>query len=373
MKESLKLYKLCVIFSAVFLASCNGGEETSERAAGAGKSSKSIESNADVKSTRDVERIPDSILTDIPVLSLQEAEKKDMRFCKPTEDSKEYRKAAEAAMNRDDYESCETLMTRAIDLNPNVVEFYFYRGKARNSSFTQKTDGAIEDFEKAIEMGTKDPGVYESLAGIYDSRKQPDKAIEVLTMGISVCGDTKKLYRARATVYLGRGDKEKALSDYNKALEMTPSFTRGYIMRAQLYESLGRYEEALQDYENVSKFEHEETKADTKSVAKKLRAALLSKLDRHKEALEVLDKALLEQNNDDELLRLRGEQYMALKQYDKAIADLTRSIEVAPHYARMTYEARSKAYEAAGKPELAAKDRERAAQLKETPAEKPVY
>lgn len=369
MNESFKLCKLCLIFSALFLASCNGGEPVNKSLA-SGKAKKSAESKKDVK---DTERVVDALLSDSPHLSLEDAEKKYMRFSKASQDWKEYRKAAEAAMNLDDYDSCETLMTRAIELNPNVAEFYFYRGKARNNSLTQKTDGAIEDFEKAIEMGTKDPGVYESLAGTYDSRKQPDKAIETLTMGISVCGDTKKLYRARATVYLGRGEKEKALADYNKALEMTPSFTRGYIMRAQLYESLGRYEEALADYENVSKFEHDGTKLDTRSVAKKLRAALLSKLDRHQEALAVLDQALEEQKNDDELLRLRGEQYMALKQYDKAIADLTRSIEVAPHYARMTYEARSKAYEAAGKPELAAKDLERAAKLKETPAEKPVY
>lgn len=187
MNESFKLCKLCLIFSALFLASCNGGEPVNKSLA-SGNAKKSAESKKDVK---DTERIVDALLSDSPHLSLAEAEKKYMRFSKASQDWKEYRKAAEAAMNLDDYESCDTLMTRAIELNPNVADFYFYRGKARNNSLTQKTDGAIEDFEKAIEMGTKDPGVYESLAGIYDSRKQPDKAIEALTMA-SVFAATRK-------------------------------------------------------------------------------------------------------------------------------------------------------------------------------------
>ena len=144
-------------------------------------------------------------------------------------------------------------------------------------------------------------------------------------------------------------------------------------MRAQLYESLGRNEEALEDYKNVAKYEREGERMDKKSVAVKLRASLLDKLGRHKEAVEVLTEGLELFQKDDELLRLRGEQFLKLKDYDKAVSDFSRSIKEEPHYAGAALEARSRAYDLMGKKNLAEADRKAALELKDRPAEKPVY
>lgn len=312
----------------------------------------------------------------VPQLGFEEAVKRYMpkRKGKSAEKSwSDYSQAADVATHADDYSSAELLLSKAIELDPKNAHLYYKRGRAKYNSLDQKSDGALLDFERAIELGERDSDAFEHLGELYYTKKEFQKALDVLSRGINESNDPRKLYRSRAPIYLSIGDKEKALSDYDTALKETPTFTRGYIMRAQLYESLGRNEEALEDYKNVAKYEREGERMDKKSVAVKLRASLLDKLGRHKEAVEVLTEGLELFQKDDELLRLRGEQFLKLKDYDKAVSDFSRSIKEEPHYAGAALEARSRAYDLMGKKNLAEADRKAALELKDRPAEKPVY
>ena len=144
-------------------------------------------------------------------------------------------------------------------------------------------------------------------------------------------------------------------------------------MRGQLYEELNEPNKALVDYAQAFKTDQKDSVVSTKSIAMKLRSALLSKQGKHKEAIKDLDAIISIQPDNDELLRLRGEQYYKLKDYKNAISDFTEAIEMAPHFSRLTFEARSKAYKAIGEDELAEKDLASAAKIKESPAERPIY
>ncbi|MBZ0189745.1 MAG: hypothetical protein K8F91_26095, partial [Candidatus Obscuribacterales bacterium] len=59
--------------------------------------------------------------------------------------------------------------------------------------------------------------------------------------------------------------------------------------------------------------------------------------------------------------------------YDRALADYTTSIDLAPQFAAASYEARSRVYQRIGKFDLAEKDRAKATKMRKAPAELPVY
>lgn len=284
-----------------------------------------------------------------------------------------FHQAATRALKLRDYESADYLLDEAIKINPNNGELYYMRGRARSNSVRADYEKALDDLKKAKSMGALELGGYEYMAGIYDSRKQPEKAIEVLNEALSRYPDSKNLHHTRAVIFLSKGMKKEAKQDYDKILEINPKDGFTYLLRAQLLESMGGYEEALKDYELAAKWSTKRERVDKRTLAYKARALLLGRLGRHKEALDVLNKLGRLDTDDDEIKRMRGNEYLALKMYDKAIAELTQSIDMAPEYAAGAYESRARAYEAVGKLELANADKKEAEKLRDAPAERTMY
>ncbi|MGD9684888.1 MAG: tetratricopeptide repeat protein [Candidatus Obscuribacterales bacterium] len=287
--------------------------------------------------------------------------------------SSDYLEAGIKAMNRRDYESAELILCELIKRDPKNGKAYQERGRARLNGVNPRDSEALEDFREALRLGVKDVVLYDYIARVYDGKKSPAKAIEILSEGIEQFPGSCLLHQNRAAQYLELENVDMALADYNKILAIDPRDSYIYLVRGQLYESLGRNQEALSDYKNAIIHERKSIPIPLGLQLRKARGALLGKTGKHAEAVEQLSEAIAKDLSDDEAYRMRGLEYEALKNYPEALADYDRSIELAPDFARDSYVCRARVYEIMGRKDLAEKDREKARSLKEAPAERPVY
>lgn len=287
----------------------------------------------------------------------------------------DFLEASDRAFAKLDHDSVIILCTEAIRLAPSSPAAYFKRGRARIDSTSnldpQKTQA---DLEKAIALKYSDPKkAYQLLAIVYDSGSQKDKAIACINKAIEINPADSGLHKMKAALHAAYGDKKNARKDYDAWIRVTPNHPLPYVLRGQLLESMKEYDAALEDYKKVCMLPEVANSVSNRDMAFKLRASLLSKLDRHRDAINVINEALQKNRNEDEMLRLRGDEYMFLKEFDRAIADYSRSISIAPEFADKALDARGRAYAAIGDKARSSKDFQKARELLEKPAEKPVY
>lgn len=287
--------------------------------------------------------------------------------------STDYFKSAIEAMNHRDYDPAELILCEVIKRDPTNGIAYKERGRARLNGVNPRDDEAMEDFKEALRLGVTEVVVYDYMARVYDGKKIPRKAIEILNEGLEKFPRSCLLLQNRAAQYLELENVDMALGDYNKIIEIDPGDSYIYLVRGQLYESLGRNREALSDYKNAIACEKKSVPVPLSLELRKARGVLLGKTGKHREAVEQLSEAIEKDRSDDESYRLRGLEYEALECYPEALADYNRSIELAPEFARDSYDCRARVYEIMGKKDLAEEDRQKARSLRDAPAERPLY
>lgn len=284
----------------------------------------------------------------------------------------DYLEASEQALTKLDFDGAHILSNEAVRLAPYDPKAYFMRGRARLDSTNSDADETIADLEKSIALNYKDSKAYEYLALAYDSRSQREKAIDSINKALTINPRDSGLYKLKAALHAAYGDKQSARADYDAWIKVAPVHPLPYALRGQLLESMNEFELALDDYKKTCALPEIPTSVSNRDLIFRLRANLLSRLGRHKEAIAVLNEALSQRSAEDDLLRMRGDQYMLLKDFQKAIDDYTTSINNAPDFAGKAFEARGKAYAATGDKERARKDFQKAKELFERPAEKPI-
>jgi len=100
--------------------------------------------------------------------------------------------------------ACTSKHEKALELNKSGIR----------KLYSYKTEEALKDFDKAIEL---DP--------LFD---QP--------------------YFYRGNIKYGLGDYNGALFDYNKAIELNPGFADAYFNRGNVYESINQRDKACADW-----------------------------------------------------------------------------------------------------------------------------
>lgn len=190
----------------------------------------------------------------------------------------------------------------------------------RGISLFEKKDylRARENFERAVELNPK-------LAEAYYFRGrvqfENEKADADFTKAIELKPDYAEAYFQRGLQHDLNNKPAAALSDYNKALELNPNFIDAYMTRAVLYLLDRKGQLAIADYTKV-----------------------------------------IELKPDGESYYVRGNSYLEIGEYAKAITDLTESIRLDPKY-YWSYKQRAKAYRKLKKLRLAQADERKAAAI----------
>jgi len=195
-------------------------------------------------------------------------------------------------------------------------------------------------------------------------------ALFVLGSAVQLTGAKDYTQQAEAVHFstLGHEQQEKknyqeAISLYSKALQLNPDNDDALGSRGVSYMRLGESEKALPDLLEESK------RRPTNLVVWFELGDAYQSLHKWQESVNALTHVISLQNLQDKLgartlYHARGNAYRALKQYDKAIADMTKAIEYAPKNPAGDIAQRANLYAESGQPEKAIADFTKAISLK---------
>ena len=276
------------------------------------------------------------------------------------------------------YEEALNSFNEAIKINPNTYKAYYRRSWTYKS--LGRIEAALDDLNKVIELSPKTSVYYYSnRASLYETLKQYDKALDDYNKMIELNPKNSRGYHGRASLYEKLNQKEKAIEEYTRAIKAEPTGALDYYCRADLYEKLGQYDKAIADLTKMIELNPQEDWIQLRRVHSYYhRAELYVKLNQRDKALAGLTecinietdeaekakaydnrgdfykftlnqedkantdylkavdfytKAIASSNDTKKLFSCytwRASLYEKIKQYDEAIADLTKAIELEP-------------------------------------------
>ena len=108
---------------------------------------------------------------------------------------------------------------------------------------------ALDAYDRAIELNSRDAIAYFSRGTVYRSLKQYKQAIENFDRAISLAPDFVHAYYIRGNVYSDLKQCERAIEDYNRAIALNPRYANAYAWRGWAYYYLENYQHAIQDFD----------------------------------------------------------------------------------------------------------------------------
>jgi tetratricopeptide (TPR) repeat protein len=95
---------------------------------------------------------------------------------------------------------------------------YYYRGRAYWKHQLQDLDGALDDYNRAINLDPRHVEGYDYRADVWRAKGELDRAIADYDMAIRLDPTYAAAYYSRGRIYENQGDTAKARADYNAAL-----------------------------------------------------------------------------------------------------------------------------------------------------------
>lgn len=112
---------------------------------------------------------------------------------------------------------------RAMELNPKDDAPYYNRAQARR--LKNDTTGAIADYTTAIELGSTNPAAYNNRGNARAETNDRDGAIADYTRAIELKPDYARAYYNRAVTRKDKGDASGAAADFKRAGELDPALS----------------------------------------------------------------------------------------------------------------------------------------------------
>ena len=308
---------------------------------------------------------------------------------------------AEVHLEQGQYDQAIAEFTEAIE---HHKQWSFFYGRGRAYYGARRFSEAIPNLSSAVHTASKPR---EAVAGEVRSHIHAllgechyhvgdfDKALLNLDRAIDLCPEYSSARSWRGLFHHERGDHAKALADLNEAIRLNPEDPLPYESRAKVHRTMGDKENALKDEQSCQAAklladawsEMEQSNWDAAifmlTQAMRLDATMLRPYNRRGMAYcgkGELDLAIADFNHVIErtptpdstgaplpvhfadAYAWRAGSLAKQGQYDKAIADYSEAIRLAPYLANV-YQARADAYRALGDMENAAEDERKARKL----------
>jgi tetratricopeptide (TPR) repeat protein len=202
---------------------------------------------------------------------------------------------------------------------------------------------AAEHFQQVVANDPRDAGAYWTLARLLFREGDFERSLANLNQAIRLEPDQASLYVTRALVQLRRQQPDRAIEDCDQAIHIDPQFARPYAIRAAAWLSKSDTKRARGDLEIALGLDV----TNPSGIAQKV--ALVALHDGPEKTGETLAQSRSERNGgtDETLTPLehvkRGEDRLAMKEYDQALADFNEAIRLDPGYAQ-AYASRAQAW-----------------------------
>jgi tetratricopeptide (TPR) repeat protein len=132
-----------------------------------------------------------------------------------------------------------------IELNPNDVEAYYYRGLASGKQL--RIDDAIADFTKAIELNPDFSMAYSSRSYAYLLKGKLEQAASDARNAMMLDPANNYGEDNLGLVYIKQGFLDKAITSFTYAIEVYPNDVFAYERRSDVYAKQGKSEQAEAD------------------------------------------------------------------------------------------------------------------------------
>lgn len=148
-----------------------------------------------------------------------------------------------------------SLYTKFIELDPKygLTEAYVNRGILYTQLENKEIKLAIADFDKAVELGTKDPNVYYFRGYSYANLENYTKAIADFSTAIMLNPRFEVAYLLRGNSYFAQKEYTNAITNYNKVIALEKENDEAYLMRGLSFKAEGEFKKAIADFETVKK------------------------------------------------------------------------------------------------------------------------
>ncbi len=221
-----------------------------------------------------------------------------------------------------DYVGAEQDYTKAIKISPTNHKFYYNR--ANLYSVMLENEKAMTDYKKAIELYPTYEYAFLNRALVFQRLKQYDKAIADFNKAIEL-NPTYFNYESRALCFLEVLDYKKALSDYSRMIRISPSNIDAYRSRAGIKATLLDFEGAIMDIDSAIVI------APSDSYLRLTLGFLYKDSGKFELAIQHFTKVIEMDSKVAHAYNGRGIAKAELKQYNEAIIDFKKAIELQPN------------------------------------------
>jgi tetratricopeptide (TPR) repeat protein len=141
--------------------------------------------------------------------------------------AEEYSDRASVKSDSGNYEGAITDYNKAIEMNPNGSSFYWGRGYCKLNMKNADNQAAVDDFTKAISIDSSESTLYWNRAIAYQELKNIPAAIADYGKAIELTKDdtdnNAKYLNLRGELEMESGDTKAAIKDFKMAKNLKPS------------------------------------------------------------------------------------------------------------------------------------------------------
>jgi tetratricopeptide (TPR) repeat protein len=222
------------------------------------------------------------------------------------------------------YEGAIEDFNQAIELDPKNALAYNRRGDAyyRLGDYEQ----AQADSSQAILLNPEDANAYFDRGFAFSELDKYKEAIADYTQAIKLNSEDAYAYYGRGLARAGLKDNKGAIKDFNKAIALKPQYTEAYLQRGIIHRHLRQRLEAIQDFDRIIKINPSDAKAYyqrglTQSITKQKDAAIKDYTD----AININPKYI-------EAYLNRGDVYSDLGNNIEATEDYNTILKIDPKF-----------------------------------------
>ncbi len=219
-----------------------------------------------------------------------------------------------------------TFFQEVLETNTENETLILFTAELLASSKDRLSD-SLELLNAKIKLLPNSTALLKTRARVHASNKEPELAKADLDKVLEMSKDDVEGLLLRARASIDADDIEAARKDIDAAIEIAPDRIDAILLRSSVAAEQKRFSDAIQDIRMIIKDQPKESPNPALLIQLGL---LYSMDDRPAEAIKVFSQVTKLDSENWQAYRMRGDTFLAIKDYPKAISDFEKALELVP-------------------------------------------